>query len=413
MPIREYKQRAYNPSAGRFRDATDRKYKLADSDTSDESDSGVHTRDLDPELENAMSEASTDEFADWMIQVMQRGKAIPNWVWPCGLLAQALSADDPARWSVLQRIVEAEAFQWGWMEFAKLHTDRFVHNGVDRGDQEYICVKVTKKSGVGTKEFRLQEIEVSKAQGRAGIVYFFKTMFGLVLNIISCCFCHVVPNWCFAFKRGRTDYDDIEGELKSGDLMLFCGSAQFRALGTSYWSHAGVVFRDHYGEQGPPGLLYIFEANTGRPGWGHSDLRLCREKILTYKDGTVDVAWRPLVGVSDQQRERIGAAVARHRGALYDHSLARMVLGALDCCPCLEEADDAGRVEMFCSQIVAAVWQDMGVLPGPPEGPPSGEYLPRDFDTVPGFNVEHELCDEFLGERVMLRRWNEDSWVII
>merc|ERR1712146_684855 len=51
---------------------------------------------------------------------------------------------------------------------------------------------------------------------------------------------------------------------------------------------------------------------------------------------------------------------------------------------------------MFCSELVAAVYQEVGLLGGPgnkdnKDGPPASEYVPRDFAGDPGCNVERSF----------------------
>lgn len=169
-----------------------------------------------------------------------------------------------------------------------------------------------------------------------------------------------------------------------------------------------MVLRDTQGEHGPPGLLYVFEANFGNPGWDHCDIRLLRQKLETYKSGKTDLAWRPLEDVDDEERQKISAAILKRRGTPYDHNMKRMAMAALDCCTCVEmEGQEHG--EMFCSQCVAQVLIDAGILPGPPEGPPSGEYLPRDFDIVPSGTAEHAEMSALLGDIHRISRFS-NKW---
>jgi len=247
------------------------------------------------------------------------------------------------------------------------------------------------------------------------------------LNLMLCCFWYVLPNCCCAWRwpccqapgcccgRSYESYDDIEPQVKTGDIFLFCGTNGTRFGGQSHWSHIGIALRDDAGDIGPKGLLYVFEANFGRPGWDHCDLRLLREKIETYKDGATDCAWRPLVvgGGSDAHREDITNAILHHCGAKYDHDMVHMMKAAMDCCPCFDVSSDAtsGQTrEMFCSQAVARILQEAKVLPGPPTGPPACEFLPRDFGLVAGCNDESRMVGDILGPMHMIKRTNYAKW---
>merc|ERR1712093_273866 len=184
-------------------------------------------------------------------------------------------------------------------------------------------------------------------------------------------------------------------------------------------SHVGVALRDDAGDCGPKGLLYVYEANFGRPGWDHCDLRLMREKIETYKGGATDCAWRPLQRdkagnvPGDEQRRRLVQAILHHCGASYDHDLRHMFMAAMDCLPCLEVGSDATsgqKREMFCSQAVARVYQEAEIMAQPPHGPPACEFLPRDFGVMPGCNDESRLVGELLGPLHMIKRANPSKW---
>lgn len=190
-----------------------------------------------------------------------------------------------------------------------------------------------------------------------------------------------------------------------------------RLGGQCHYSHVGCAFRDTAGVIGRAGLLYVFESNFGRGGWDHCDLRLLREKVATYKGGTTDCAWRPLneeIEDLPAARQRIGKAILEFCGCKYDHDLMHMFMAAADFCPCFEERMGRDENTMFCSEAVAHVLQSADVLSKPPDGPPAGEYLPRDFGTrAPGCNAESELANDILGPVYMIQRTNKNAWTAL
>lgn len=186
-------------------------------------------------------------------------------------------------------------------------------------------------------------------------------------------------------------FDEILPFVDTGDVFLFSGDRPMRICGGCHWSHIGIVFKDSEGLTGEKGLVYIFEANFNWHGWDHCDLRLAKEKVETYKKGMTDVAWRS-IDADVETRRAMGHAILRYRGCPYQHDLTKMFLAGADCCPCCErvgqqEQDDENVVhKMYCSQNVAKVYMDVGLLDK--NAAPSNEYVPRDFDEVWNWNVE-------------------------
>merc|ERR1712137_101039 len=239
----------------------------------------------------------------------------------------------------------------------------------------------------------------------------------------GCCCVFVVANWCCVWRwacchapplgccRRYYSFDSIEPLVETGDIFLFSGTKQIRVCTGSHWSHMGIALHDTDGRFGPKGFKYVFEENFGFPGWEHSDVRLLRDKITTYKKGKVDIGWRSLK-VDDRMRERIASSIERRRGARYEHNLARMGMAMLDCCPCCEMSSETTRESdpqraMFCSELVAAVLQDVELLP---LEPPPHEYIPRDFDSVCGGNKESQFVSRLNLEKLCLLRRKSNAW---
>jgi hypothetical protein len=210
-------------------------------------------------------------------------------------------------------------------------------------------------------------------------------------------------------------------EMDTGDVVIFSGTRFLRWMQASHWSHVGMV----YNKIEPDGSSqkFLFEANYGS-GFDGSCLVPLRHKIVDYKHGRTDVAYRRLpAGVLNAElRAKFKSAVeTTFKDVSFDHSLARGANAIFDCCPCCEHSDETlrghdGKIHaMFCSELIASVYQDVGLLPGPlnegqKEGPPASEYVPRDFAEDPGCNVERSMLQHVgLGSLVWIAR-RDLSW---
>lgn len=176
------------------------------------------------------------------------------------------------------------------------------------------------------------------------------------------------------------------------------------------------------------GNKYIFEANYGSAKEKQADgtfekkkfdgacLVDLRHKIYDYKHGRTDVAVRQLPkgtfdGEKGQKLREAFHHCINHKFAdvPFDHDLKRGFKAIFDCCPCCESSEETlhgehGKIHaMFCSEIIASVYQTVGLMKGPMNltggddlkaGPPPSEYVPRDFASEPGCNVELDFIKE-------------------
>jgi len=190
----------------------------------------------------------------------------------------------------------------------------------------------------------------------------------------------------------------IEDEMDSGDVLLFAGNRMLRWAQCSHWSHIGMVWVKH-NEDGSK-QRYVFEGNYGE-GYDGSCLVDLEQKIRQYKGGATDVAWRPLPKgtLTPEVRAKIDGAIEKFKDVPFDHDLRRGFRAIMDCCMCCESAQEAlhgegGKIHaMFCSELVAAVYQEAGLLLSPPNGPPASEYVPRDFSQDPACNIERSFLN--------------------
>ncbi|MEM8782439.1 MAG: hypothetical protein AAGE65_06225 [Planctomycetota bacterium] len=189
-------------------------------------------------------------------------------------------------------------------------------------------------------------------------------------------------------------YESIRPQLKSGDLVLFSGTAPVSRLIQLFtagpWSHVGVIVRLKEFDD----AVMLWESTTltdvpdgefGRPIRGVQLVPLSLR--LSNYDG--DVAIRQLARpITSGQRHALAAL--RHRLARrpYEREKLQLLRAALDG---LGKPNREDLSSVFCSELVAEAYQAMGLLPEPPEGLPSNEYTPMDFS-------------EARSERLALRR---------
>lgn len=186
-----------------------------------------------------------------------------------------------------------------------------------------------------------------------------------------------------AASGARPSYARVRPDLKTGDLVLFSGASFFSsvirwAIGGK-WSHVGVVVRS----PALPGRVLLWEATTladlpdaetGVPRAG-VQLVFLSDRIATY-DGEFKL--RALDAPVTGEME---AALAARRTALagrpYEREKVELVRAAFG--GWLGEARGERLDSLFCSELVAEAYQAMGLLPEPPDGPPSNAYTPRHF----------------------------------
>lgn len=365
-----------------------------------------------------MKMVASSEFAGWVEAVCKRmlpENSFITYIFSAKQLEASLEREDPERWQILKMVM----LKYKWRDWCTIHKGRFVWNGSERG-QEYLSLRKPENEGNCLDPEQPILHASTEVLLRTGRFHIFSPCFaaiGFLLNYFWCLFGFVLPNCCCAWRwvcfqagwpcQRYWKYTDIESQIQTGDLLLFSGAFQVRIGAQSHWSHIGVACRDDKGEHGPPGLLYVMEANFTEGGWDHCDLRLLRERCATYKSGASDVSWKPLI-ISEAQRDAISKSIAKWRGEQYDHDLKRMALAALDCCPCCEKKQEQRRA-MFCSQLAAQLLIDAGVLEAPPLGPPANEYLPRDFSLLWGGTAENAALRKVLGPSYIIRR-PKDTW---
>lgn len=155
------------------------------------------------------------------------------------------------------------------------------------------------------------------------------------------------------------------------------------------WSHAAIVISSELFpiKNAKPGQLYIWESAYGNSSDVERgievkgvQIRELRSRIIEYdSDPNTKVAWaqlkiNPLDKRPDESSDDFNSRVALLKGLLatlhekygdakYTTNICHMMGAAfpcclrLNCCCCCDTSD-----ELFCSELVALVWQSVGIL---------------------------------------------------
>ena len=196
-------------------------------------------------------------------------------------------------------------------------------------------------------------------------------------------------------------YESIRDKLENGDVVLFRSRgaiARLIALGQllggkrSRWSHVGIVVHDKNLDQvllwESTTLSKLEDLETGKRLRGVQTVFLS-DRIRSYNG---KVAVRRLVippGHIGLVRVTVAEALAEARrefnGKPYEKKHIQLAKAALDRTK-LGRNRKQDLSSLFCSELVAEVFQRAGLLP---KDPPSSEYAPSDFDQ------RHELPMSF------------------
>jgi hypothetical protein len=176
-------------------------------------------------------------------------------------------------------------------------------------------------------------------------------------------------------------YAELRPRLATGDLVLFGGKStlcrRIQRLTGSSWSHAALLFCD-------PGAddVRIWEAtssgdlkdlDTGRTGPGvrltpfGAWVALYGEQIAVRRLA-VERSSERMAALAGFRREMAGRPYEKHRLQLL-RSLGAGPLG---------RNAEPDLSSLFCSELVAAAYQRMGLLR---DRPPSNNYTPKDFSS--------------------------------
>lgn len=177
-------------------------------------------------------------------------------------------------------------------------------------------------------------------------------------------------------------YESVRDNLKTADIVLFSGkggiSHAIKLTTNSRWSHVGMVLRLPESQAAflweSTTLTNLKDAIDGRVKRG-VQLVLLSDRLRTY-DGEVSI--RHLQGhtVSDTSYLNLMAFRQQVRGRAYEQDKLELIKAAYDG-PLGHNQEDLSS--LFCSELVAEAYQQLGLLQEPPQGLPSNEYTPKDF----------------------------------
>jgi hypothetical protein len=199
-------------------------------------------------------------------------------------------------------------------------------------------------------------------------------------------------------------YDAERSKIRTADIVLFSGkggiSHGIKLITNSKWSHVGMALRLPEWD-----TLLLWESTTlssladviaGKETRG-VQLVVMRDRLRTY-DGEVTV--RHLRGVNVDGKPDLKRRLMKFRKSVrdrpYEKSRLELIKAAYEG-PFGRNEEDLSS--LFCSELVAEAYQQMGLLPGPPDGPPSNEYTPRDFSAKKHLPLARGIS---LGKEILL-----------
>lgn len=188
-----------------------------------------------------------------------------------------------------------------------------------------------------------------------------------------------------AFESGGTkgqllpSFQELLPNLKTGDLILYGGDSplckRLKRITGSRWSHVAMIARLHQDERP---LLWEATANsdledvlTGKiqPGVQLVDL----ENWIVHYAGETAIR-RLQVDRTKEMESSLIAFFKEVHGRPYELSRLELLKANYDGLFGGNRQEDLSS--LFCSELVAAAYQKVGLLAGKP---PSNEYTPRDF----------------------------------
>jgi hypothetical protein len=206
-----------------------------------------------------------------------------------------------------------------------------------------------------------------------------------------------------AAADAAASYSLLRPSLDTGDLVLYGGKSslcrRIQRLTGSSWSHVAMLIKVESHD-----LVLIWEATsaadmadveTGRVGPGVR-LTLFSEWVARYPE--VIAVRRLAAKRTPEMMAAFGAFRREMAGRPYEKKRMQLLRSGLHGPLSRNKKEDLSSV--FCSELVAATYQRMGLLP---TKPPSNAYTPKDFSSErrPGLRL---LRGAKLGEEVFVSR---------
>ena len=189
-------------------------------------------------------------------------------------------------------------------------------------------------------------------------------------------------------------YEDLRGQLKTGDVLLFSGKGRIsegiKFFTLSKWSHVGMVYRldDPLDPKGSvfcwesTTLSNVVDADTGKLTKGVQRVELSERLERCFATG-YEISVRPLSqSLTDDMIKALNLFRHEVSGRPYEKDKMELIKSAYDGW-LGENKEDLSS--LFCSELVAEAYQRMGLLT---EKLPSNEYTPKDFSSEKGLKLQ-------------------------
>ena len=187
-----------------------------------------------------------------------------------------------------------------------------------------------------------------------------------------------------------TKYETVRKKIKTGDLVLFSGkggiSHGIKLVTNSKWSHIGMALK-----LSESGAIFLWESTTlsnlkdaidGKSKRG-VQLVLLSDRLRTYK-GKKSVRHLKYT-IKEKEYLKLMRFREKVKNRPYEKSKLELIKAAYDG-PLGHNEEDLSS--LFCSELVAEAYQQIGLLKSPPKGLPSNEYTPKDFTEDKGLVLE-------------------------
>ncbi len=179
-------------------------------------------------------------------------------------------------------------------------------------------------------------------------------------------------------------YKTMRPEIKTGDIVLFSGkggiSAGIKWATISPWSHVGMVLvlpeYDFVCLWEATTIASLADLETGEFRKGVQLVPLS-SRVQQYEG---QIALRSLKGVTFSQTDVVALMALRKRlaGRPYEQEIMELALAAYDG-PFGLNTEDLSS--LFCSELVAEAYQELGLIKSGKHDKPSNEYTPADFSS--------------------------------
>jgi len=207
------------------------------------------------------------------------------------------------------------------------------------------------------------------------------------------------------------EYRQQRQYIQTGDVVLFSGKGAFseiiKRFTFSNWSHVGVAVKlAEFGD-----TLCLLESTTlstlediqsGEFLRGVQIVRLS-DRVATYKGS---IAYRAVYSAKQSPteiHEKTSQFYHQYHGTPYEEDQLELIQSALDG-PFGLAGNEKDLSTIFCSELVAQLWQDLGWLA---TATPSNEFTPHNFAGEGSDRVENYLLGSIAISEIRYLRVSE------